>query len=939
MRQLLTSLLLVLPCILFSQTITLTGKVNDPDNHPLEAATVYLNSVKDSTLIDYTITNKNGQFELKTKATKNPVFLKVSFVGFAGFSKKLESVTESMDFGTIKMEDKGTTLNEVVIESEVPPIRMKKDTLEFNAASFAVRPDANLQELLKQLPGLEIDEEGKITINGKPVSQILVNGKPFFDKDGKIALQNLPAEIINKIQITEAKTKEEELTGQKASGNNASINITIDEEKNKGMFGRATVGFGTNGRYEHSMLANYFKGQRKISVLASTNNINSTGFSMDEIFDNMSGGRSMSAWSNGSSFNINGMQFGGGNGITRTDIMGANYADKWAKGFEGAANYFYTGANSKNDNQSKTTTFVPKANETDEDKDYVSESKSKSRQNRYGQFVNTQFDIKLDSTFNIYTEPKFQKSHDYTRSESDSKSYRLNNNQMLNENSGINASESDNTAFSNNMVITKSFKAKKGRFLSFDVENNNQKGDNSNINNTVTSTYVYTDAEPGITTESRNRIRRTGTSKDLYHFSASFGEPVTDSSNVYIQTEVWRETESQNRKGFDFNDGNDNYTDYNDALSGYLSSKSNRFKPAAGYNFNKSNMYLNIEGGAYFIDYNANGTYLGEGLGVKRNFVMPSVEMYGNYQLTKSRSVYMNYNYGFSTPELSQILPIADVLNPLSTTIGNADLNFVKKHDMYIGLYDYNWTEKTGYNFYLGGDYYEDNIGNSVVIDDNALTTSSYINIHDTYQIWAGGQYGKTFKKEAHSLNASVGFYFGNSIDKGMQNEQMFKSETFSVAPRVNLTYKYGELLTINPRYRFEYNQTDFSNYNVSSAKSNIHTVSVSTTSYWPKHVIFGNDLTYTYNPQLASFQKSFYLWNTSLGYNFYKDQLTFKVKVYDLLNQNLGTSRSVYPTGISEQMNTVLKRYVMFSLSLKLDKFAGKKDAATEATGGIITF
>ena len=132
MKKLLLLILLALPCFVFAQTITLTGKVQDPDNLPLEAATVYLNSAKDSTLVDYTITNKNGQFTLKTKATNNPVYLKVSFMGFATYKQKFESLTKDTDFGIIKMEDKGTTLNEVVIESEIPPVRVKKDTLELS---------------------------------------------------------------------------------------------------------------------------------------------------------------------------------------------------------------------------------------------------------------------------------------------------------------------------------------------------------------------------------------------------------------------------------------------------------------------------------------------------------------------------------------------------------------------------------------------------------------------------------------------------------------------------------------------------------------------------------------------------------------------------------------------------------------------------------------
>src|SRR5690606_28368241 len=116
-----------------------------------------------------------------------------------------------------------------------PPIRVKTDTLEFNAGSFKVRPDANVEALLKELPGVEIDDEGKISVNGKEVNQILVNGKPFFDTDGSIALENLPAEIINKVQVTDTKTKREELSGARASSNNATINLTIDEDKNRGI--------------------------------------------------------------------------------------------------------------------------------------------------------------------------------------------------------------------------------------------------------------------------------------------------------------------------------------------------------------------------------------------------------------------------------------------------------------------------------------------------------------------------------------------------------------------------------------------------------------------------------------------------------------------------------------------------------------------------------
>lgn len=938
MKKLLLLFLLALPCIVWSQTITLSGKVHDPDNIPLEAATVYLSSVKDSTLVDYTITKKNGEFTIKTKATNTPVTLKVSFVGFATYKKRFESLTENTDFGILKMEDKGTTLNEVVIESEIPPVRVKKDTLEFNAASFAVRPDANLQELLKQLPGLEIDAEGKMTINGKEVSQILVNGKPFFDKDGKIALQNLPAEIINKIQVTAKKTKEEEQTGQEAKGTEASINITIDEDKNKGMFGRATAGFGSSGRYEHSALVNYFKGERKISLLASTNNINSTGFSMDEIFDNMSGGRNTMAWSDGKSFNINGMQFGGSTGIIRSDIFGANYADKWTKGFDGAVNYFYTAADAKNDSQSKVTTFIPETPSTT-DNSYVSESNGASKNFSYGHYYNTQFEVKPDSTITIYVEPKFQKGYNRSNNENSSRSYRLSNGQTMNENSGTYGSENNTFGFSNMIAASKRFKSKKGRFISLNANNDNQKGDNYDLVNTLTNTYDYSTGTPVITPQLRNQIRRIGTTKDEYTASLSYGEPVTDSSNVYVQVEVKRESESERRAGYRFNSVSAGYTDFDDALSGYLSSKTDIAKPAVGYNIHKGKAYFNLETGANVVNYKANGNYLSSLPQVSDNFVLPVAEVQFSYRFTKTRRMWLSYQYEFDTPDASQVLNVANVFNPLTTTIGNPDLQYTKTHNVYISVSDYNWAEKIGYSIYGGGNYNERGISTSYVIDDNARSTVSYINVADTYNYWAGAHYSKAYKKDAHSLNLGVGFYANGSLNKGLQNNETFTSKTLNLEPNVNITYKYGELFTVAPQYAFEYTKTNYSNYAVSGAESFWHRLSLATTSYWPKHIVFGNDLSYNYNSQQTSFRKSYYLWNTSLGYNFWKDKLTFKVKVYDMLNQNLGANRSVTPTGISEEMNTVLKRYVMFSLSIKLDKFAGKKDAVASGAGSIISF
>ena len=368
MPKLCYSFLFVLFCSLsFGQsTFTLKGKVIDEiTSLPIESATVYLSNVKDSAVVDYTITNKFGLFDFKIKKVNQPVYLKVSYISYQDVKIDLTSIIADKDFGTLALKESVNALDEVVIKNEAPPIRIKKDTLEFNASSFKVRPDSNVESLLKQLPGVEIDADGKITVNGKEVNQILVNGKPFFDKDGKIALQNLPSDIINKVQVTETKTTKEEKTGQAATSNNASINLTIDEKKNKGFFGKVMAGTGSDKRYESSGLANYFKNKTKLSVLASSNNINSTGFSMDEIFDNMGGGRSRSMWVNGDgSFGINGRRFGGNTGITRSNMVGINYSDQWAKKLEATGSYFFSNTNSENLNRTNQTNLLPSGNFT-----------------------------------------------------------------------------------------------------------------------------------------------------------------------------------------------------------------------------------------------------------------------------------------------------------------------------------------------------------------------------------------------------------------------------------------------------------------------------------------------------------------------------------------------------------------------------------------------
>lgn len=915
-------LVLFISSVTFAQsTITLKGKVIDETTKlPIESATVYLTAVKDSTIVDYTITNKTGNFNFKIKKSDKPVLLKVSYISYQDFKEDKIDLNSDKDFGTIGLKEAVNALNEVVIKSEIPPIRIKKDTLEFNASSFKVGADANVEALLKQLPGVEITPEGKITVNGKEVNNILVNGKPFFGKDGKVATQNLPAEIIDKVQVTDTKTKAEELSGEGSSSNEQTINLTIQEDKNKGLFGKVTAGSGSDKRYESSLLLNTFKGERKISVLASSNNINSIGFSMDEIFDNMGGGRNMSVYYNeDGGFGINNMSFGGRNGgITRSNMIGVNYQDKWLKKMDQSSSYYFANTDTENLNRTNRINLLP-----DGTRFTNSTAFTKSGSNNHT--ASMDFEYQIDSTATIYFNPRFQKGKTTSRFSR----AQITTDEDLNELNSSNTddySENDNSTFNGDANYSKKFK--KNRGLSINLETEFKRRDNFLDTDSQT---LFADATPD---DIRKQNRFETEKNDFVKLEVRYGEPLFDSIRLSLTSEVTHRVIKRKASTFDFNSVDNAYNDFNDEQSNQTLSKITTYFPSTGLLLgkNKTNGRLNF--GPEFIRFDAQSDYLGNRTNRNKNYVMPRVKGYISHRITKSKSIYSFYDYGVNLPEANQVLAFENLSNPLNTIIGNDDLKPTQKHQLYFSFNDYDYASRSGYYIYSGFNLSTDAIVSSTVFDDNFKSTTTYENVNLGYSSYLGINWSKSNKKEKRTFRYGMSLDFNYGFDQGLTNAVQFESRALSINPRVNATWSIDELVTIAPSYRYTFRTTDYENYVISNAQNFIHNGKLEITSYFPKKFVLGSDFGYTYNSNIADgFKKDFYLWNVSLGYNFFKDQFLAKVKVYDLLNQNLNSTRTITPTAIVDAENTVLKRYVMFSLTYKLEKFAGKK----KGDGGII--
>ncbi|WP_369014782.1 outer membrane beta-barrel protein [Flavobacterium anhuiense] len=894
--------------------IVIKGTVVDINSQlPLELATVYFTAVKDSTIIEYATTDKNGNFIINTKKFDKPVFLKVNYTGYQAYFEEQKGLTESKDFGKLYMLENANVLNEVVIKSEAPPITIKKDTLEFNAGSYKVRPDANVETLLKQLPGFDVDNTGKITVNGREVNQVLVNGKAFFDKDGAIAIKNLPADIIKKVQVSDFKTKKEELAKQESTSDYSSINITIDEKKNKGYFGKVLGGYGSDERYESSLMMNFFKNKQKISVLASSNNINSTGFSMDEVFDNMGGGRNAKGGSQGAS--------SGGKGITQSTLAGINYSDDWTKDLEFMSSYNFTNAVTKNESKSNQFSLLPTGN-------ILTEADSKTRNENTGNKVNFELEYKINPTMQIVFAPKLNLSE--SNSNSSSSTFSENENgDALNESTATSHTESSNTSFANSINFNKTFK-KQSRNLSVVFNNNNTKNDSNGIN--ISETIFYQDNKPN---DERNQNAKNTSKSDAYSLDLEYTEPVTDSLRLRFGTDFDWQSSMNDQKTFNFDDASQEYSDLNLSLTNYTASKQNSITPKVGITWQKSKFTLNVNSRTSIVEFDNHSFYLNQATDLNKRYMLPYGTAQLRYKFNRSKNLTFKYDYSNALPSATQLMPVADLNNPLNSVIGNPNLNPIEKSTAGIDFKNFDFRTRSGYSLFLKGDYYNNDIVSTSIYDDSGKRNTTYVNISGTYSASVGGNWNQQIKKDAHTLRYGLRLSGNYNFDKGFTNAVLYYAKSVVVTPSVYASYDYGEVLSIAPSYSLSYNETRYENFSRDATSNVIHRINMQTTSYWPANLIFGNDFGYTYNSNISDdFKKDFFLWNTSLSYGFLDKKLYAKVKVYDVLNQNQSATRTISPTSIRDEENTVLKRYVMFSLAYKIGNFAESKKGGRRQRG-----
>jgi hypothetical protein len=893
----------------------ISGVVKDSiSKTALMSSTVYLERLKDSTMVSYSITDSDGFFEIEDYSNDSILNFNVSYTGMKNYSRTIDIRNSPIDLGTIYLSATADQLDEVMVKADRSPIVIKKDTLEFNASSFKTRDGANLEELLEKLPGLKVDADGNITVNGKPVQRILVNGKSFFGDDPKIATKNLPKSIIDKIQVVDTKTDNQEFTGEEGDQENKTINITIDEDKNRGFFSRLTLSGGTDERYAVSGFANYFKDERRISVIAGSNNINSPGFSFDEVYDMMGNVSSISRSSDGS-FGINGINFGGNSGITQSDNIGVSYADEWNDNQELESGYFFGSSKTINETSTRRENILP-------DRTFFSNSDNSSVNRSDSHRANVDYSIKPDTLTRISIRPNINYSRGENQSFSSSESLTADGEQ-INQLSTDNNSQFENTNFSNNIYASRKLK-EKGNYISLRFSNSNSRSENSSLFNSTRE--VFGD---NASTEVQNQNIINNSQNEQYTVGASYRNKLFKNLFYNLDYEYSTENEESERNVFDFDENTGSFSNLNENLSNSFEVSSQKHIPKAGLRYSNDTLYISLSAGLNRTELNTRN--LIQDVGLESDFNIFAYNGYANYTFKNKSRLSAWFSNSTQIPSVRQLQPVSIQTDPLNIIEGNPNLDAAIVHRFNLNYNKYDYKTRSGFGLYSSYTYNQDQVVPVVTTDDDLVRTTTYTNLSGGQQAYFSFYLNKSLKKtknenDREDISFGTDFNLDYSKNLGFTNGQLFSSEAYRVSPSIDISYEIDELLEITPELGLSYN---FTTYNLQQTRNEEfvnYNLGLNTTSYWPKNVTWGNDITYTSLGNVSDdFDSTFLMWNMSLGYTFAEEKAILKVTVYDLLDQNINTRRTTGDDFIQDTNQLILTRYFMLGFTYKFSKFGGK--------------
>lgn len=889
------------------------GRVVDAvDKTFAPGATISIQKMPDSTVVGFTMSNEEGAFEYRNLPEGNYRLI-VKLIGSALLKKdfQITATQWEVDLGNLELQPE--SIQGIEVKGEVAPVEIKQDTVEFNARAFQTKPNATAEDVLKKLPGVEVAKDGTIKAQGETVRRVLVDGKPFFGDDPKIATRNIPKEMIDKIQIIDQMSEQSQLTGIDDGNREKVINITTKKEMKKGTFGRVMAGGGTNERYEGNLSINRFNNNQQISLIASANNINNQNFTLGNNLQSIAGGGNFRGGLQMALQTFGASNPNVSNGITTVHSAGLNFNDEWGKKWKVNGNYFYNNSELVIAQNTKRQTIL-----TDSTFFTFQNNDRLSRLNNHR--INLRIDYQIDSLTLLRVIPNFSVNQVSYDNMSISQTLSSSQFSLLNDANTENISRNTQVNFNNQLLFRRRF-AKRGRSLVGNFNFTNNLSDGTDFN-TALNRFYRAD-----TLFNQRNIRQRAVQDNsnlVFRGSVSYTEPLSRKYNLELNYQVSNTNNLTDRQVFDFDEVGSDYIIPNPQLTNNFDNKF--FSQRFGVNLVTTKLkYVYTLGFAAQLatqnnqDITRNTTF-------RREFInfFPTAQL--RYNFGRNRRLRIEYQGSTNQPTNTQLQPVPDNSNPLNITIGNPDLKQEVINTIRANYVGFNAEKFRSFFAFFNVSNTINKIANTTTITPFGAQINSYQN---TNGVWnAVGFLGAGLPLKGNSLVLSLATNGLWNRNISFINNAQNIANTYTLGQTVRLVWNYKENLDFNLSGTINYNNQRYSlqPQNNISYFTNIFVADITYT--FDNGLVLGTEVDYFANSGLAEgFNQNYTLWNVSLAKQVFKDKRgEIKLRVFDALRQNIGISRSVTETYIQDVSNMVLQRYFMLSFTYNINRFAAQQ-------------
>jgi hypothetical protein len=858
-------------------------------------ATVSVTAATDSTFKAFALSAKDGHFEVR-KLDSGHYTLVIYRQGLKAVVKPffLSAEQTSVDFGVIKMVPEYKTMAEVVIVDHLP-MKVKGDTVVYNADAFKTKPDALVEDLLKKLSGVQVDRNGTIIAQGQQVQKVYVDGKEFFNDDPKLATKNLTADMIEQVQVFTDMSEQAKFNRIDDGSRTKAINLKLKKDKKTGAFGRAYAGYGTDNRYNAGVMANIFKGATQTSVLAGTNNVNNL-----EGTPSGSGGGGRGATGFGS----------GVNGITKNSSIGLNYRDTWSKRIDINGSYLFNQSNTTNVRKSLRQSFLT-------DSTLVTDRESVYENSNGNHRANMKIVFAIDSSTSLIYSPNVSIQNlqmansdmlvDYVKKESGS--YKADDSKTINNNVG------QVRNWTNNLILRKRF-AQPGRTFSVNLSQNAMKNELSG--KTLINTGFYNDS--GFLYRQRNTDYKisNGNRNNSYGVILSYTEPVGKDKILELNYNYNNNQISSDGTAYAYNELTKGYDQLEDTLTNRF--ENNTRSSSAGTNFKATSKRFNYQVGLALQQIFQTSTDLSKNTNFSQRYVNLLPYASADYRFGRNKSLQVNYRGRSVQPDIRQLQNIVDIRNYPYIRKGNPALRQEFVHSVMLTYNSFNIEKSRNFFMLLTFNKAHNKIVNSIQQNAGEQILMP-VNLNGVYNLNGNINIGFPFKAlEGGEFNTTT--QIDLSRNAGLINNAENSVNDFSVSQGFDFNYNAGGNLDLGIDATVSYNKVS---YSIQEAQNNSYFTQnyvIDGTYTFPSGIIFSTNADYTlFNGRIAGFNQNYLLWNASLSKKLLKNKrVELKLSINDILNKRVNIVRNVYDNFIEDVRNKVIRRFAMLTFIYHLN-------------------